>query len=57
MKFRPGVVPQCPSRRGFDVLELERLAKERIVEQVDLPDGKIVRRAPVRVHAAEFVVG
>ena len=37
------------------VLERERLAQERIVEQVNLPDGKIVRRTPVRVHAAQLV--
>jgi hypothetical protein len=27
----------------------QRLAEERVVEQVDLPDREIVRRAPVRI--------
>jgi hypothetical protein len=30
----------------LDVLERQRLAQQRVVEQVDLPDGQIVRRAP-----------
>ena len=35
--------------------ERERLAKQRIVEQINLADREVIRGAPVRVHAAQFV--
>ena len=35
---------------GLDVLKLERLFQQRIILQVDLPDRKIVRGAPIGVH-------
>jgi hypothetical protein len=35
----------------LDVLDLERLAKKRIVHQVYLSDGQIVRSTPVSVDA------
>ena len=38
----------------LDVLEFERLAQQRIGVEVNLPDGKIIRRAPVGVHFAQF---
>src|SRR5205085_3859869 len=41
---------------GLGVLEPERLAQERVIEQIDLPDGEIVRRAPVSVRAVKVVV-
>ena len=37
------------------VLRLQRLAQERVVEEVDLPDGEVVRGAPVGVDAAQLV--
>ena len=37
------------------VLRQQRLAQERVVEEVDLPDGEVVRGAPVRVDAAQLV--
>ena len=40
----------------LDVLELERLFQERIVEQVDLADGEIVRRPPPAIDEVEFRV-
>jgi hypothetical protein len=55
MKFSPGVVPQCPSSRGFDVLNRQGLAQQRIVEQVYLPDGEVVRPVPVRVEEAQLL--
>ena len=38
------------------VLPRQRLAEERVVEEVDLSDGEVVRRAPVRVEEPELVV-
>ena len=49
--------PPVAEEPRLRVLELERLAQQRVVEQVDLADGEVVRGAPVRVHAAEKVVG
>ena len=42
-------MPQWPSSRGFTCSARERLAQERVVEQVDLADREVVRGAPVRV--------
>jgi hypothetical protein len=39
-----------PEQARFDVLRDERLAEQGVVEQEDLPDGQVVRRAPVRVE-------
>src|SRR5205085_9862766 len=39
------------------VLELEGLAEKRIVEQIDLTDGEVVRGPPPGVHAVKLVVG
>ena len=52
MKFWPGVVPQWPSSRGLMCSSLQRLAQQRIVEQINLPDGQIVGGPPVGVDAA-----
>jgi hypothetical protein len=56
-------VDEVEARRGapvaeqprLDLRELERLVQKRVVEQVDLADGQIVRRPPVRVEAGELV--
>ena len=53
MKFRPGVVPQWPSSRGLTCSGSQRLAQQRIVEQIDLADREVVRRAPVGVEPIE----
>ncbi|MGY4458208.1 hypothetical protein ACVWYI_002168 [Bradyrhizobium sp. LB13.1] len=37
----------------LDVLGPQGLAQQRVVEQVDLPDGEIVRSAPVAIKEAE----
>jgi hypothetical protein len=39
----------------LDVLAAQRLAQQRIVEQVDLADRQIVRRGPVRVEQVQVV--
>ena len=41
----------------LDVLARERLAQQRVVEQVDLPDREVVRGAPERVDLAEVLCG
>ena len=53
MKLSPGVVPQWPSRRGLTCSRLQRLAQQRVVEQVDLPDRQVVGGAPVGVDQLE----
>ena len=55
MKFSPGVVPQWPSSRGLMCSGAQRLAQQRVVEQVDLPDGQVVRGAPPGVEARELL--
>jgi hypothetical protein len=37
------------------VRRLQRLAQEGIAQQIDLTDGQIVRRTPIRVERAERV--
>ena len=55
--FRPGLVPQWPSSRGFTSGTWMLRLEQRVVEEVDLPDGQVVRRPPVRVDASELVIG
>ena len=38
------------------VLRLQRLAQERVVEQVDLPDREVVRGSPVGVEKLDFLL-
>jgi hypothetical protein len=37
------------------VLGFERAPKQWVVEQIDLPDGQVVRSTPVRVEQIELV--
>ena len=48
---------EVPEQARLHVLGPERLPEERVVEQVDLPDGQVVRRAPVGVEEAELLDG
>jgi hypothetical protein len=56
-------VDEVETRRGppvaqqprFYVLEAQRLAQQRVVQQVDLADGEVVRRAPPGVDSARLV--
>src|SRR5205823_8174584 len=41
----------------LQVAELERGPEERVVVQVYLPDGEVVRRPPVGVHPVQQVAG
>src|SRR5438034_5526446 len=49
----PGRRPPVPEQAWLDVLRPERLAQERIVLQVDLADGQVVGRTPVRVDVLQ----
>jgi hypothetical protein len=46
-----------PEQARLDVLDSQRRAKQRVVEQVDLPDRQVVRRAPVGVNLAQLIGG
>ena len=58
-------VEEVLARRGspvteqarLDVLELQRLLEERVVHQIDLADGQVVRGPPVGVHLAQLLGG
>ena len=41
----------------LDVVEREPLLEQRVVVQIDLSDGEIVRRAPIAVHRAKLFSG
>ena len=45
-----------PEQTGFDVLKRQRLAQQRVVQQIDLANGEVVRRAPVGVQLLEFAL-
>src|SRR5262249_25746452 len=49
--------PPVSEQARLDVRRPERFAEQRVVEQIDLPDGQVVRRAPVRVETAEEFSG
>src|SRR5699024_11368919 len=38
---------------GLDVLRTQRFLQQRVVQQVDLPDGQVVRRTPPAVDRGE----
>ena len=46
-----------PEQTRLDMLALERHFEERIVEQIDLPDRKVIRGPPVGIHLVQFVGG
>jgi hypothetical protein len=49
----PGRRAPVPEQARLDVVGLERLAQQRVVEQVDLADRQIVRGTPVRIEQVE----
>ncbi len=53
---QPGRRPPVAEEPGLDVLRSERLGQQRVREQVDLPDRKVVRGAPPVVDADQVVV-
>ena len=50
-------MPQWPEQPRLDVLGGQRLSQQRVVEQVDLPDGEVVRGSPVGVQLGELLLG
>ena len=54
-EVEPGGRPPVPEEARLDVVDDEGLPQQRVVEQVDLADGEVVRRAPPRVHAPEEI--
>ncbi len=46
-----------PEQARLDVLDLQRLAHERVRHEVDLADVQVIRRAPPGVHLVEEVIG
>ena len=53
MKFKPGRRAPMAEQARLDVLGSQRLAQQRIVEQIDLADREIVRGAPIAIDEAE----
>ena len=56
-EIQPGRRSPVAEQTWLDVIERERLAQQRIGEQINLPDREIVRGAPIRVDAMQCVVG
>ena len=54
-EVQPRGRPEVAEQPRLDVLGSERLAEQRVVEQEDLPDGEVVRRAPVRVEEPKLL--
>jgi hypothetical protein len=54
-QVEPGRRPEVAEEPWLDVLWSERLAEQRVVEQVDLADREIVGRAPPRVQEPELL--
>ena len=44
-----------PQQTGLDMFEPERGFEQRIVLQINLPDRKVIRRAPIGVHFLEEI--
>ena len=40
----------------FDMTELQGFAQQRIIEQINLADGKIIGRAPIGIEVLQFVM-
>ena len=53
-EVQAGGRPPVAEEPRLDVLGSERLAQERVVEEVDLPDREVVRRPPVGIDPCEL---
>ena len=49
-EVQPGCCSPMPEQARLDLFKLERDFQKRVVPQIDLTDGKVVRRAPISVH-------
>jgi hypothetical protein len=54
-QIEAGARSPVPEQPRLDVLAAQRFPQQRVIEEVDLPDGEVVRGAPVGVDAAQFV--
>ena len=54
-EVQPGRRAPVPEQARLDVLRQQRLAQQRVVEQVDLADRQVVGGAPVGVDQGELV--
>ncbi len=55
--IQSGRCAPMPEQTRLDMLALERHFEERIVEQIDLPDRKVIRGPPVCIHLVQLVGG
>ena len=56
-EIEPRRRPPVPEQPRLHVLEAQRLAQQRVVEQVDLTDREVVRRTPVGVQRLALAGG
>ena len=56
-EIQAGRRPPMAEQAALDVLRTQRLAEQRVRQQVDLPYGEIVRCPPVGVDPRELVIG
>ena len=47
--------PPMAEQTRFDVVDSQRSPKERIVEEIDLPDREIVAGSPVGIDAVQLI--
>src|SRR5215831_17600926 len=52
-QIQAGRCPPVTEQTGFDVLALQPLAQQRIVVEINLPDGQVIGRAPVGIDVLE----
>ena len=56
-EVQPGRGAPVAEQPRLDVLRPQRLGQHRVGHQVDLPDGQVVRGAPVPVEGLELIAG
>jgi hypothetical protein len=56
-EVQSGCGPPVAEEARLDVFALEWLFEQRVVEEVNLPDGEVVGRPPVGINLAEKVCG
>ena len=44
-----------PKKPWLDLCCFERLSKQRVFKQIDLPDAQVVCRPPVAIHLVEHI--
>src|SRR5207245_3990974 len=56
-KVQSGRCTPMTEQPGLHMLKLQRLTQQRVGEQVDLPDRKIISGAPIVIHFAQLFRG